>query len=416
MARENEWDRDRERERDRDRERDQSHDQERSRQDFGGRHEGGYGERRSYDIGRSNEPGSHAGWGGQGFNQGSFGQYGTRGERSFMPSTGVTWGAERESGGGMGTYSGQDRSQHAGGGLGNYNQGQGSERWGSTGGYGQGSEGWRDRSRSDEWNRQGSGDRDRQEYGRDWGGQGFSGREGGWGGYGSYDRERGQNREWDRGRNEWSDRDREQRGQSGNWSSGSSGAGYYGQNQGNWQRDQQTYNRSQQGWAGGQQTRPGEGSQQRGQHFGRGPKGWQRSDERIREEINERLTDHPDVDASDIDVEVKNGEVTLKGTVDSRDSKRTAEDIAYGVSGVRDVHVQLRVNRGFWDKVKDTFTGGSDDDRDRDRDRDRTQNQRDASGQAQHTTGDILSTTPTHTVTPSPQTTSGKDQPVGNRK
>jgi hypothetical protein len=82
---------------------------------------------------------------------------------------------------------------------------------------------------------------------------------------------------------------------------------------------------------------------ERGQYTGRGPKGWQRSDERIREDINERLTDHPHIDATEIDVQVKSAEVTLTGTVDDRHTKRLAEEIAEYVSGVKDVHNQLRV-------------------------------------------------------------------------
>lgn len=80
-----------------------------------------------------------------------------------------------------------------------------------------------------------------------------------------------------------------------------------------------------------------------GEHTGRGPKGYQRSNERVREDICERLTRHGQVDASDIDVQVQDGEVTLAGTVDTRQAKRLAEDTAFSVSGVRDVHNQLRV-------------------------------------------------------------------------
>jgi hypothetical protein len=80
-----------------------------------------------------------------------------------------------------------------------------------------------------------------------------------------------------------------------------------------------------------------------GRYAGRGPKGWQRSDDRIREDVNERLTDHPQIDASEIEVQVQNCDVTLTGTVDDRRAKRLAEDIADSVSGVRDVHNQLRV-------------------------------------------------------------------------
>jgi hypothetical protein len=82
------------------------------------------------------------------------------------------------------------------------------------------------------------------------------------------------------------------------------------------------------------------------QHFiGRGPKGYKRSDDRIREEICDRMTDDPVLDASEIEVEVTEGEVTLSGSVASRDQKRRAEDIAEAIGGVKDVTNQLRVAR-----------------------------------------------------------------------
>jgi hypothetical protein len=80
-----------------------------------------------------------------------------------------------------------------------------------------------------------------------------------------------------------------------------------------------------------------------GPHVGRGPKGYQRSEERIREEINDRLTAHGLVDATDIEVRIQNGEVTLSGFVDSREAKRAAEDCAEDVQGVREVHNHLRI-------------------------------------------------------------------------
>ena len=83
----------------------------------------------------------------------------------------------------------------------------------------------------------------------------------------------------------------------------------------------------------------------RGSHRGRGPKGYRRSDERIAEEVNERLTDHHDIDATHVEVKVENGEVTLQGTVASRRAKRLAEDIADSVRGVVDVMNLLRVGR-----------------------------------------------------------------------
>jgi hypothetical protein len=85
-----------------------------------------------------------------------------------------------------------------------------------------------------------------------------------------------------------------------------------------------------------------------GRFYGRGPKGYRRSDERIREEICERLMVHPDVDASDVEVRVERGVVTLTGTVDDRHQKRIAHFIADDEVGVDDVHNRLTVRHGFW--------------------------------------------------------------------
>jgi hypothetical protein len=83
----------------------------------------------------------------------------------------------------------------------------------------------------------------------------------------------------------------------------------------------------------------------RDQHRGRGPRGYTRSDERIREYVHDRLTDDPMLDASDIEVSVGNGEVTLNGMVDGRHDKRRAEDVAEGVPGVTHVQNNLRVRQ-----------------------------------------------------------------------
>ncbi|MCB8821559.1 BON domain-containing protein [Microvirga rosea] len=88
-------------------------------------------------------------------------------------------------------------------------------------------------------------------------------------------------------------------------------------------------------------------------HRGRGPKGYQRSDERIREDVNDRLTDDPHIDASEIEVTVMSREVTLNGIVQSRFEKRHAEDLAESVSGVTHVQNNLRVRQ-----VGDAGMGG----------------------------------------------------------
>ncbi len=269
---------------------------------------------------RERERESRAGWGGQGFNQGSFGSYGGQGERLHTRYGGQGYGAEhgytsRETGGGMSAAPRRDPGDYGWGG------GMGSSSYEAP-------------------------DRNREEWGREWGGPGFSGREGGWGGYGSYDRERGSYREGLRG---------------------------YGST------DYAPY---------------GEPSRYRGQHTGRGPKGWRRSDDRIREDVCERLTDHPDIDASDIEIEVQNGEVRLRGTVDRRETKRMAEDVAESVSGVADVHNEIHINRGFWGSVKDALTGGGDE------------------SETQRSTG-----APVNTITPGPeQQRRRENEPVSPRK
>ena len=79
-------------------------------------------------------------------------------------------------------------------------------------------------------------------------------------------------------------------------------------------------------------------------HQGRGPSNYSRSDKRIQEDLGERLTDNDQLDASDIEMLVANGEVTLNGTVDSRDAKRRAKDLAENCSGVK--HVQNNIRSG----------------------------------------------------------------------
>lgn len=78
---------------------------------------------------------------------------------------------------------------------------------------------------------------------------------------------------------------------------------------------------------------------------GRGPRGYKRSDERIIDNVNERLARDPFLDARDIEVSVSGGEVTLNGTVRNRHDKRRAEDLAVTVYGVEDVQNSLRVKR-----------------------------------------------------------------------
>jgi len=81
-------------------------------------------------------------------------------------------------------------------------------------------------------------------------------------------------------------------------------------------------------------------------HRGRGPRGYVRSDERIADDIIGRLTDAPDIDASEILLMVEDGVATLTGNVPARAMKHRAEDIAADATGVREVRNDIRVDDG----------------------------------------------------------------------
>jgi len=63
--------------------------------------------------------------------------------------------------------------------------------------------------------------------------------------------------------------------------------------------------------------------------------------------VTQRLANARGLDASHIDVSVRDGEVILDGTVRHRDDKRRAEDLAE-IDGVPNVQNNLRVRRGFF--------------------------------------------------------------------
>ena len=106
-------------------------------------------------------------------------------------------------------------------------------------------------------------------------------------------------------------------------------------------------------------TRYGSGSEGSGfgQHRGKGPKGYTRSDERLKEVICDKLTDDPNIDASDISVEVTSQVVKLTGTVDDRSTKYEVEELIERCGGVQDIDNQLRV-RSRWSQSSQS-QGGS---------------------------------------------------------
>jgi osmotically-inducible protein OsmY len=212
---------------------------------------------------------------------------------------------------------------------------------------------------------------DNQSYGEEMGGT--RGRSSDYGQQGSRGGNRlGQSGSRDRSDFGWEDQD-QQRG--GGYGSGAGQHGYGGSSSQGWQGGQQGYGGmgSRQGFgyggiAGQQQGYGGMGSQQgsgsmgnqqgyggmgsqqgygmggqQGEHRGRGPKNYNRSDERIREDVCDRLCDESNVDASEIEIQVAKGEVTLSGSVSSRDQRRAAEDCVENISGVKHVQNNLRV-------------------------------------------------------------------------
>jgi osmotically-inducible protein OsmY len=98
-------------------------------------------------------------------------------------------------------------------------------------------------------------------------------------------------------------------------------------------------------WFGGDDNHRREGRQNTNMHRGKGPKGYERSTERIREDVCERLTYDDQVDASEIEVKVNGNEVTLDGTVDNRNARHRAEDIIESIPGVTHVQNNLRVQK-----------------------------------------------------------------------
>lgn len=77
---------------------------------------------------------------------------------------------------------------------------------------------------------------------------------------------------------------------------------------------------------------------------GVGPKGYRRTDQLLREEICDRLCDDADVDATHIEVSVRDGVVELIGTVADHRQKYRTEFIADAVRGVLDVINRLHVD------------------------------------------------------------------------
>lgn len=108
------------------------------------------------------------------------------------------------------------------------------------------------------------------------------------------------------------------------------------------------------------------GGQQRRQSFrGRGPRNYTRSDERILEDIYERLTNDDDIDATEVTVSCQDGHVVLEGEVEARWVKHRIEDIVEACGGVKDIDNRLKVRRTMGDRLRSAFGMESHEDRER---------------------------------------------------
>ncbi|MCY0989424.1 BON domain-containing protein [Nannocystis sp. ILAH1] len=84
----------------------------------------------------------------------------------------------------------------------------------------------------------------------------------------------------------------------------------------------------------------------RGRYVGCGPRSYRRSDARIAEDINEALTWHPDIDASEVEVAVERGNVTLTGLVYDPQTRRLIVELALQTAGVAELDDRMSIGGG----------------------------------------------------------------------
>ena len=326
---------------------------------------------RDYDMDR----GSDRDYEGQRMGQESIGQgghfgrdYDTAGSSGYQQQ-GRGYGQEGRGGygGGWATERRGDFERHQGGGQGGYEGRGGMGGGASYGGYGGsqygGGQGQFGGGQGGQWGQEHRGGFGGQGQGGQWGQE----HRGGFGGQGHFGGGQGQFGGGQGG--QWGQEHR------GGFGGGGASYGGYGGGQGGheggrqfgggheqgWGQGQQGWGQGQQGWGQqgwGQQGQQGWGQQGQGSYDqgrfqgggqmrgqNRGPKGYKRSDERIREDLCDRLSDHHEVDSSDVEVKVQSGEVILSGHVTERRHKHLIEQLAESISGVQDVRNEIRVKR-----------------------------------------------------------------------
>jgi osmotically-inducible protein OsmY len=241
---------------------------------------------------------------------------------------------------GLSGYSGGSESEQSG-----WGRDMDEDRWGQ-GGYGQSQYGQREQGGygQSQYGQRGQGGYGQSQYGqREQGGYGRS--------------QYGQREQGGHGQSQYGQREQGGYGQSsqyGQREQGGYGGGtrqQYGRQYESQSFDQPYPSGFQSDFSSSQRSRSGfgrEGYGESGAHRGKGPKGYTRSDERLKEVICEKLTDDPMIDASEINIEVTGQTVKLTGTVDDRSTKYEVEELIERCGGVKDIDNQLRVRSGSW--------------------------------------------------------------------
>lgn len=301
-----------------------------------------YSSERDYDEGRYGYRGGYQG--------GYPAEYGQGYGQGWSGSSGFGQGRYQGQGYGQGDYGRGGYGAQSQGGQGGYGQWSGQGRQGSTG-YGQwsGSQG--------QW----SGQQQGMGYGENVQGQGT--------GYGQstyYPGSSGTSRGWNEP--SWG-RGSEYGGSSATYGQGRQSGTHWSADQGgfgDWDESRggyPDYSREAQrvGWGGGVQYGGSSGRWSDGrqtQRRGTAPKSYKRSDERIQDDVCERIMDRG-IDASDVDVKVKDAVVTLTGEVEDRSDKHRIEQIAAEVFGVQDVENQIRVKKSDTSRTERGTSGAS---------------------------------------------------------
>lgn len=92
---------------------------------------------------------------------------------------------------------------------------------------------------------------------------------------------------------------------------------------------------------------------ERENYVGRGPKGYRRSDERIKEDVCDALERHSAIDASEIEVSINEGVVILQGFVENRAQKRLSEDVIENLTGVKDIRNELSIDQRLFERLRE---------------------------------------------------------------